>query len=59
MCYCFAVQSTSQFSLLFKPKMESAEDFCDDTIPQGERWAPLGAAEPENEPYDDEEYWTE
>lgn len=39
--------------------MEPVEDFCDDTVPQGERWAPLGAAEPENEQYDDEEYWTE
>jgi len=38
--------------------MESGEDFCDDAVPQGERWAPLGAAAPENEQYDDEEYWT-
>ena len=40
--------------------MEQADD-CEDVVPQGERWPPLGAAEPEKDSncdYDDEEYWT-
>ena len=40
--------------------MEQVE-YCDDMVARGERWAPLGAAEPENDSncdYDDEEYWT-